>query len=60
VLPPVVGILGSLQALETLKVLTGIGRPLVGRLLVFDGLTLEWRTLRLRRDPACPVCSMAR
>jgi adenylyltransferase/sulfurtransferase len=59
VLPPVVGILGSLQALETLKVLTGIGRPLVGRLLVFDGLALEWRTLRLRRDPACPVCGVA-
>ena len=57
VLPPIVGALGSLQALETLKVLTGIGRPLVGRLLIFDGLAHEWRTLRLKRDPGCPVCA---
>ena len=57
VLPPIVGALGSLQALETIKVLTGIGRPLVGRLLVFDGLAHEWRTLRLKRDPDCPVCA---
>ena len=59
VLPPVVGVLGSLQALETLKILTGIGRPLIGRLLIFDGQMMECRTLRLRRDPACPVCGVA-
>jgi len=57
VLAPVVGVIGSLQALETLKLLTGTGETLCGRLLVFDGLHQEWRTLRLRKDPRCPVCS---
>lgn len=57
VLAPVVGVIGSLQALETLKLLTGIGATLCGRLLVFDGLYHEWRSLQLRKDPHCPVCS---
>lgn len=56
VLAPIVGIIGSIQALEAIKVLTGIGTPLSGRLLVVDGKNLEMRTLRLRRDPECPVC----
>lgn len=56
VLAPVVGVIGSLQALEAIKVLTGTGEPLTGRVLIFDGNTLEFRTLKLRRDPACPVC----
>ncbi len=50
------GIIGSIQATETLKLLLGIGETLVGRLLVLDALTMEWRTIKLRRDPACPVC----
>ncbi len=50
------GIVGLLQANETLKILLGAGEPLVGRLLTFDALQTEFRTLRLRRDPACPVC----
>lgn len=57
VLAPVVGIIGTIQANEALKVLLGIGEPLVGRLLVLDALRMDWRTLRLRRDPACPACS---
>jgi molybdopterin/thiamine biosynthesis adenylyltransferase len=57
VLPPVVGVIGTLQALEAMKVLVGFGKTLCGRLLLFDGETLEWRTLRLRRDPGCPVCA---
>lgn len=57
VLAPVVGVIGSLQALETLKLLTGVGETLCGRLLVFDGLHHEWRSVRLRRDPHCPVCA---
>lgn len=57
VVAPLLGIVGSVQALEAMKVLMGIGAPLEGRLLVFDGLQMEWRTLRFRRDPQCPVCS---
>ncbi len=56
VLAPITGIIGSLQALEALKVILSLGETLVGRLLVFDGLCHEWRTLKLRRDPDCPVC----
>lgn len=56
VLGPVVGIIGSMQALEALKILAGIGASLAGRLLLFDAQRLEWRTLTLRRDPHCPVC----
>ncbi|MBI3774012.1 MAG: molybdopterin-synthase adenylyltransferase MoeB [Gammaproteobacteria bacterium] len=56
VLGPLVGIIGSMQALEALKILSGIGTSLGGRLLLLDAQQLEWRTLRLRRDPACPVC----
>ncbi|MCW2972672.1 MAG: Sulfur carrier protein adenylyltransferase ThiF [Thermoleophilia bacterium] len=50
------GIVGSLQAVEAIKVILGIGRPLVGRLWMYDALDAETRTLKLRRDPACPAC----
>jgi adenylyltransferase/sulfurtransferase len=50
------GIIGSLQALETIKLLLGVGTTLAGRLLIFDALGLEWREVTLRRNPACPVC----
>jgi sulfur-carrier protein adenylyltransferase/sulfurtransferase len=53
------GVIGSLQALEAIKLITGAGDPLVGRLLLFDALKLRWREMRLRRDPACPVCGDA-
>jgi molybdopterin/thiamine biosynthesis adenylyltransferase len=56
VLAPLVGIIGSLQATETLKVLADFGETLDGRLLLLDALHMEWRTLRLRKDPTCPVC----
>ncbi|MFC1772221.1 ThiF family adenylyltransferase [Pseudomonadota bacterium] len=59
VLAPVVGIIGSLQALEVLKLLLDIGKPLCGRVLIFDGLYHEWRSIKLSRDPDCPVCSDA-
>lgn len=50
------GIIGSLQALETIKLVIGEGEPLIGRLLLFDALAMEWRSLRLRKNPDCPVC----
>ena len=50
------GIVGSLQALEAIKLVLGAGTSLVGRLLLFDGLRLTFRELALRKDPACPVC----
>ena len=53
VLSPVVGIIGSIQATEVLKVLLGIGETLDGRLLLLDALTMEWRSMKLRKDPAC-------
>lgn len=56
VLGPVVGLVGSLQALEALKLLAGFGEPLVGRLLLVDAAGSRFRELRVRRDPGCPVC----
>jgi adenylyltransferase/sulfurtransferase len=56
ILAPVVGIIGSIQATEAIKVLSGIGEPLLGRLLLLDAATMEWRGLRLTADPACPIC----
>lgn len=50
------GIVGTIQALETLKLITGLGSPLIGRLVLFDGLGMQFRELKLRKDPACPVC----
>ncbi len=50
------GIVGSLQALETIKLILGIGEPLVGRLLLFDALSMDFRVLKTRRNPQCPVC----
>lgn len=50
------GVIGLLQATETIKLLLGRGEPLVGRLLTYDSLKMKFRELRLRRDPGCPVC----
>src|SRR5438270_1903358 len=50
------GVIGSLQANETLKLLLGIGEPLVGRLLLFDALTTPFDEMTVRRNPSCPVC----
>jgi adenylyltransferase/sulfurtransferase len=50
------GIIGSLQALETIKLLLGKGSPLVGRLAIFDALTFRWRELRIRKNENCPAC----
>jgi molybdopterin/thiamine biosynthesis adenylyltransferase len=57
VLSPLVGVIGSMQAVEALKVLTNLGEPLVGRLQVYDAKYGQWRTLKLKRDPKCPICN---
>ncbi|MEK2610355.1 molybdopterin-synthase adenylyltransferase MoeB [Pseudomonas shirazensis] len=57
VIGPLVGLVGSLQALEALKLLAEFGEPLVGRLLLIDALTTRMRELRVKRDSACAVCA---
>lgn len=57
VLAPLLGIVGSIQATEAMKLIVGMGTTLVGRVLVLDALDMELRTLKLRKDPQCPVCS---
>ena len=56
VLGPLVGIIGSTQAAEAIKLIAGIGQTLTGRLLCLDALTMNWSSIRLKRDPGCPVC----
>lgn len=56
VLGPLTGVIGSLLATETVKLLAGLGRTLDSRLMTLDAMTMQWRTLKLRRDPDCPVC----
>ena len=50
------GVIGVIQATETIKLITGIGEPLVGRFLIYDALRMKFRELKLRKDPDCPVC----
>ncbi len=56
VLSPVVGMIGTVQTTEAIKVLAGFGKTLEGRLLLLDGLSMEWREIQLRKNPKCPVC----
>ena len=56
VFSPLVGVVGAMQAMEALKSLAGAGEPLVGRLLLWDGLRADARVMKVPRDPACPVC----
>jgi len=58
VVGPTPGVLGSLQALEAIKILTDLGEPLVGRLLIFDGLRMKFEEIRVDRNPGCPVCGI--
>ncbi|MDI1230454.1 MAG: molybdopterin-synthase adenylyltransferase MoeB [Methylobacter sp.] len=57
VIAPITGIVGSIQALEAMKLIMNIGEALTGRLLLLDGLTMEWNTMKLRKNPDCPTCS---
>ncbi|HLV78043.1 MAG TPA: molybdopterin-synthase adenylyltransferase MoeB [Marinobacter sp.] len=57
VIAPLVGMIGSTQAMEAIKMLSGVGKPLVGRLLILDAWQMEWREMKLLKDPDCPVCA---
>ena len=57
VIAPLVGMIGSAQAMEAIKVISGVGTPLVGRLLILDAWEMQWREMKLVRDSSCPVCS---
>lgn len=54
---PLTGIIGTIQAAEALKVLAQVGETLKGRLMILDALAMQWRAIKLVKDPACPVCS---
>ena len=58
VMAPLVGIIGAVQAMEAIKLLTGIGESLTGRLLLLDASTLQWREMRLPRDSSCGACGV--
>ncbi len=60
VFAPLVGIIGTVQAAEALKLLVGIGRSLAGRLQMLDARDMAWTEIRLSRQPDCPVCATAR
>jgi molybdopterin/thiamine biosynthesis adenylyltransferase len=56
VFAPLVGMVGTVQAAEALKLLTGVGETLAGRLLMVNAMSMEWTTMRLARTPGCEVC----
>jgi len=58
VISPLTGIIGSIQALEAMKLVMGIGEDLSGRLLLLDGLTMQWNEMKLRKNAACPSCAV--
>jgi molybdopterin/thiamine biosynthesis adenylyltransferase len=60
VFAPLVGIIGTVQAAEALKILSGMGSHMAGRLLMLDGRELSWTDIRMQRNPACPVCAALR
>lgn len=57
VFAPLVGVIGAMQASEAMRLLAGVGESLVGRLLLFEGLSQRWQEVRLTKDPRCPVCA---
>ncbi|HZN86097.1 MAG TPA: ThiF family adenylyltransferase, partial [Burkholderiales bacterium] len=56
VFAPLTGVIGAMQAMEALKLAAEIGESLDGRMVIFDAKSAEWRTVRVKRDPACKVC----
>jgi molybdopterin-synthase adenylyltransferase len=59
VFAPLTGIIGAMQAAEALKLIVGAGEPAVGRLLLLDGLSMEWRSVKFGKDPHCAVCGLS-
>jgi molybdopterin/thiamine biosynthesis adenylyltransferase len=59
VIAPVTGIIGAVQAMEAIKLIIGIGETLTGRLLLLDGLAMEFNTMRFKKNPTCPTCRKA-
>jgi molybdopterin/thiamine biosynthesis adenylyltransferase len=57
VIAPVTGIVGSIQAMEAMKLIMGIGKTLMGRLLLLDGLSMQWNEMKLRKNGLCPTCN---
>ena len=57
VFAPLTGIIGTMQAAEALKLIAGVGEALCGRVLLLDALSMQWREVRLKKDPGCAVCS---
>jgi len=58
VFAPLVGVVGAVQAAEAMKLVAGIGQPLAGRLALLDGKSMEWTSVKVARDPGCPVCAL--
>jgi adenylyltransferase/sulfurtransferase len=58
VIAPLVGMIGSVQAMEAIKLISGVGKPLIGRLLLLDAWDMRWREMKLAKDPDCPVCGL--
>lgn len=59
VLAPVVGVIGTMQALQAMMILTGLGETLLGKLLLFDAAAMEWNQVTLPKSPVCPICASA-
>mgnify|MGYP001308579021 CR=1 FL=1 len=57
IMSPVVGIIGSMQAMEAIKIISSLGKTLTGRLMLLDAFTSQWQEMRLLKDPSCPACS---
>ena len=57
VISPLVGVIGSMQALEAIKLLSGVGEPLVGKVLFYDGKFGQWQQIALSKLASCPVCA---
>ena len=57
VMAPLVGVIGALQAMEAIRVLTNYGSPVAGKLLLYDAMTLQFRSMKVARDPCCEVCA---